>query len=104
MKNTTEAMHRHLGKAITELRRRMNWSQAELAQHIAWHGHDGSHPMEAPAIDLISKWEHGVKAPSRPYRVALARIAKGRKLTEELAPIFLAVGRLARGLTNRNVA
>lgn len=88
MKKATEAMHRHVGRAITELRRTMNWSQEELAHEIR--RHRTGLIMQEPTKDMVSKWEHGIKAPASEYRTALARIAAKDKATEDLAPIFLA--------------
>ena len=34
MKKTTEAMHAELGRAVCELRRRLAWSQEEMAAKI----------------------------------------------------------------------
>jgi transcriptional regulator with XRE-family HTH domain len=88
VKKTTEAMHRAVGRAITELRRTMNWSQEDLAREIRKHGTRHGHWMEAPPVDLISKWEHGFRAPDAEHRAALARIAANEKSTEGLVPIF----------------
>jgi hypothetical protein len=46
--------------------------------------------MPGPAVEMISKWEHGVRAPEPEYRAALARIAKKQKATADLEMIFLA--------------
>jgi len=46
--------------------------------------------MSAPPIQRISEWEAGQHAPAHEYRVALARIARRQKATEDLAPVFLA--------------
>lgn len=89
MKKTHEAMHRSVGKAVTELRRTRNWSQSELAHQIARHGRCGR-SMQAPTVGMISEWEHGLRAPAPEYRAALARIAKKDKSTEDLVPLFLA--------------
>ncbi len=46
--------------------------------------------MQEPTVAMISEWEHGLRAPAPEYRVALARIAKKEKSTEDLVPLFLA--------------
>jgi hypothetical protein len=68
----------------------MNWSQEELAREIRKHGTRHGRWMEAPAVELISKWEHGFRAPDADHRAALSRIAANEKSTEGLVPIFLA--------------
>jgi hypothetical protein len=46
--------------------------------------------MPGPAVEMISKWAHGVHAPEPEYRAALARIAKKQEATADLESIFLA--------------
>lgn len=85
MKKTTEVMHKAIGRAVVELRRRMNWGQAELARQISSE-HTGARLAANQA--MISQWEHGVHAPSPDYRIALSRIAARSKRTEDLAEFF----------------
>jgi transcriptional regulator with XRE-family HTH domain len=90
MKKPTEAMHPSVGRAIPELRRTRNWSQEELAARISKHGPRRGSWVEPPSARRISDWENGLRAPGADARVALARIARERKSTKDLAPIFLA--------------
>jgi transcriptional regulator with XRE-family HTH domain len=75
-------MHAELSGAICELRRRLEWSQEELAEAMAKHCRH-THPV------TVSRWERGVDAPSPQKRAALARIAQ-RKSYEDLAKLFRA--------------
>jgi transcriptional regulator with XRE-family HTH domain len=80
-------MLKTLADAISALRRFHDWSQEELAREISRHAPRGT---PAPDQPRVSEWEHRVKAPSSPHRIALARIAASFKATEDLAPLFLA--------------
>lgn len=88
IRESTEAMHRYVGKAITKVRRTRNWSQTELAHEIKRHAR--AHSALQPTIEMISMWENGTRAPASEYRAALGRIAAGKKATEDLALLFLA--------------
>jgi transcriptional regulator with XRE-family HTH domain len=82
-------MHQTVGKAITELRRVMNWSQEELAHELDKHAKQ-KRTLQEPTAKMVSKWEAGTHSPAPEHRVTLARLAKGQKATEDLVPIFLA--------------
>ena len=83
MRKTTEAMHTGLGSAVCELRRRLQWSQVELAHAIDKHG------ARTTDHGTVSRWERGVEAPSPGHRTALAKIADKHK-HEGLGDIFRA--------------
>lgn len=83
MRKTTEAMHVGLSSAVCELRRRMEWSQVELAHAIDKHG------ASTTGHGTVSRWERGVESPSPGHRAALAKIAEKHK-HEGLADIFRA--------------
>jgi len=51
-------------KEIVDLRKRLRWSQARLAQYFD------------TDKGTISRWERGVNAPSRPFVKMLDRLAK----------------------------
>jgi len=80
-------MRRILADAIGALRRFHDWSQEEMAREISRHAPRGT---TAPDRHRIMEWEHRVKSPSSPYRIALARIAGMFTATEYLVPLFLA--------------
>src|SRR5512138_3553334 len=80
-------MRQTIGDAIGELRRFHDWSQEELAREISRRARRGT---PAPPRQMISDWEHATHAPAPAHRIALARIAESEKLTEDLAPLFLA--------------
>ena len=83
MKKTTEAMHTGLGKAVNELRRRLEWSQEELARAI------GKHDGQPTDHMTVSRWERGIDAPLPVKRMALGKIA-AKHGHEELADVFRA--------------
>lgn len=85
----TEAMHRGLGRAVGQLRARMQWGQADLAKEINKHA-SRMNIVLTPDQGTISRWESGDKAPSPRHRMVLARIAAKHKATEDLAEIFRA--------------
>jgi transcriptional regulator with XRE-family HTH domain len=78
-------MHAELGIAVRALRRRLEWSQTEMAQAIDKHGD------KAKTTDYmtVSRWERGIDAPSPAKRMALAKIAAMRG-HEDLAKRFRA--------------
>src|SRR5512141_2129207 len=80
-------MRRIIGDAIGELRRFYDWGQDELAREISRNAKRGT---EAPTDEMVSRWEHAVRAPDPRYRTALARIAEKEGETANLVPIFLA--------------
>ena len=82
MKDTTELMHAEIGRAICELRRRLEWSQEQLAQAMTKNG-EYTHPV------TVSRWERGVDSPSPEKRMVLTRITHG-KGHEDLADLFRA--------------
>ena len=83
VRRTTEAMHAGLSSAVCELRRRLEWSQVELAHAIHKHG------ARTTDHGTVSRWERGVESPSPGHRTALAKIAEKHK-QEGLADIFRA--------------
>ena len=76
-------MHVGLSRDVCELRKRMEWSQVELAHAIDKHGVGTTDPW------TISRWERGVESPSPGHRTALAKIAEKHK-HHGLADIFRA--------------
>jgi transcriptional regulator with XRE-family HTH domain len=89
--------HQRLDKAITELRRRLDWGQAELAAQINMRrGRSGL--SLASTRHMVSQWENGEHLPSPIYRGALAEIAARHKGTKDLASAFR--GRPARPHAN----
>jgi DNA-binding transcriptional regulator YiaG len=72
LKRATQTMHQELAGAVSELRRRLDWGQAQLAKAIRRELR-GSVP--APYVQTISRWETGERSPSPVYRMALSRIA-----------------------------
>ena len=76
-------MHTWLGRAVNELRQRLEWSQEELGHAIGKHGGHATDYM------TVSRWERGIEAPSPVKRVALGKIAD-RHRQEDLADIFRA--------------
>ncbi len=87
VRRTTDAMRRGLGRAVVELRARMRWGQAELAEQISRHGGRGR--LLVPSQEVISRWENGTQAPSPAYRLALGRVA-AKHGHEDLAELFRA--------------
>lgn len=85
VKKATEVMHVELGRAVSALRRRLEWSQAELAHAIDKHGGKTS----ATDYMTISRWERAIDSPSPTKRMALAKIAAKRG-HEDLAKRFRA--------------
>lgn len=83
MRKTTEAMHAGLSSAVCELRRRLEWSQLELAHAIDKHG------VRTTDHATVSRWERGVESPSPGHRTALAKIADKHR-HEGLGDIFRA--------------
>jgi len=78
-------MHVELGIAVCELRRRLEWSQTQLAHAIDKH----SGKTETTDYMTISRWERGIDSPSPAKRMALAKIAAKRG-HEDLAKRFRA--------------
>jgi len=78
-------MHVELGIAVCELRRRLEWSQTELARAIDKQGSK----TKTTDYMTISRWERGIDSPSPAKRMALARIAAKRG-HEDLAKRFRA--------------
>ena len=76
-------MHAGLSSAVCELRRRMEWSQVELAHAIDKHG------ARKTDHGTVSRWERGGESPSPAHRTALAKIAEKHK-HDGLADIFRA--------------
>lgn len=74
-------MHVGLSSAVCELRKRMEWSQAELAHAIDKHCARTTDP------GTVSRWERGIESPSPAHRMALAKIAAKHK-HDGLADIF----------------
>ena len=87
MKRKTEIMQSAIRRALTELRKRRGWSQAELARQMIIHSSRVGVALD-PSKQEISGWEHGKHAPSPECRMVLARIAASHKRTEELALFF----------------
>ena len=85
LKRTTEVMHVELAVAVCELRRRLEWSQTELARAI------DKQRCKTSTTDYmtISRWERAIDSPSPPKRMALAKIAAKRG-HEDLAKRFRA--------------
>jgi DNA-binding transcriptional regulator YiaG len=83
LKKTTEVMHNWLGRAVNELRQRLECSQEELARAIGKHGGKTTDHM------TVSRWERGIEAPSPIKRMALGKIA-AKHGHEELADVFRA--------------
>lgn len=80
-------MHAELGRAVCELRRRLEWSQQEMAARIdKVMGRASGVSTQQP---VISRWENGIDAPSQVHRAALAKIAE-KHGHEDLAGIFRA--------------
>lgn len=75
-------MHAELGEAVCELRRRLQWSQEQLAQGLGKNGRR-THSI------TVSRWERGVDSPSPEKRTVLTRIAQ-RKGYEDLAIVLRA--------------
>ena len=82
MKYTTELMHAEIGRASCELRRRLEWSQEQLAEAMT-KGGQYTHPI------TVSRWERGVDSPCPEKRFMLAKIAQGKR-QEDLADLFRA--------------
>jgi hypothetical protein len=82
VKRTTEVMHAELSKAVCELRRRLEWSQAEIGQALSKYG-------QATHRFTVSRWERGLETPYPEKRAALAKIADSAG-HEDLAAIFRA--------------
>jgi transcriptional regulator with XRE-family HTH domain len=77
-------MRQVVGQAVRELRRQMEWDQAQLAKHLQ-RFHPRGHPMPALPQETISRWESGRKfTPSADHRLALAKITERQK--EKLLP------------------
>jgi transcriptional regulator with XRE-family HTH domain len=83
LKKTTEVMHVELGWAVIELRRRLEWSQTELARAIDKQGQN----RRATDYMTIGRWERGIDSPSPAKRMALAKISTKRG-HEDLAKRF----------------
>jgi transcriptional regulator with XRE-family HTH domain len=75
-------MHAHIGRAVHELRRRLAWSQEELAAAISKHG-------QHTHASAVSRWERGVETPYPEKRSILAKIA-AKDEHEDLAALFRA--------------
>ncbi len=87
MKQTTKRLrHTELANAICELRRRLNWSQTELARAI---DKRLGHAKGATGFRVISDWERSIKSPNPDNRSALAQLALKQEW-EDLAAIFTA--------------
>jgi transcriptional regulator with XRE-family HTH domain len=82
LKKTTEVMHAEIGKAVCELRRRLEWSQEQLAEALS-KARQPTHPL------TVSRWERGVEAPCPEKRSSLAKIAT-KAGHEDLAALFRA--------------
>jgi transcriptional regulator with XRE-family HTH domain len=76
-------MHVGLSSVVCELRKRMGWSQVELAHAI------DKHCARTTDHGTISRWERGIESPSPAHRRALAKIAEKHK-HDGLADIFRA--------------
>jgi transcriptional regulator with XRE-family HTH domain len=84
VRNHSLAVRRQLlSKAIKTLRERVRWTQHQLAAALSKH----LGKRRTTRQTTISKWEHGVQAPSAAYRIALAQIAASRA-HEDLAALF----------------
>src|ERR1017187_2673084 len=77
VKKATEVMHVELGRAVSALRRRLEWSQTELARAIDKQGRGA----KVTDYMTISRWERGIDLPSPAKRMALAKISTDRKST-----------------------
>src|SRR5689334_12101619 len=88
VKRTTEAMHQGLSRAVVELRARMKWGQADLAQAIQLQG-SRVHLILTPDQGTISRWERCQSAPSQQHRMVLSRISS-KNGHEDLAELFRA--------------
>src|ERR1017187_3819852 len=77
VKKATEVMHVELGRAVSALRRRLEWSQTELARAIDKQGRGA----KVTDYMTISRWERGIDSPSPAKRMALAKISTDRKST-----------------------
>ena len=75
-------MHIEIGHATCELRRRLEWSQEQLAEALTKYG-EATHPV------TVSRWERGVDSPSPEKRSVLGRIAD-RRDHADLAEVFRA--------------
>src|SRR5690242_8688922 len=82
LRKTTEIMHAHIGNAVVELRRRLNWSQEDLADKMRKHGR----PLHGPTV---CKWEKGKDSPSPENRMVLAKLST-KEGHEDLAALFRA--------------
>ncbi len=82
MRKTTQVMHAQIGKAILELRRRMDWSQEQLGMQIGKQG-------QPTHVNVIGRWERGAESPSPTKRCALAKLAAKHE-HEDLAALFRA--------------
>lgn len=89
MKSTTDAMHRGLGRAAMDLRAKMEWSQADLANEIAKMAIKMRVPIRPTQVS-VCRWETGETSPSPQHRMILARIASRDKRTGHLADLFRA--------------
>ena len=80
-------MRAELGKAVCELRRRLEWSQDHLGYAITRHGGRprGGNPETYRLV--ISRWENSTRAPAPVCRMALAKIAANHG-HEDLARVF----------------
>ena len=82
MKDTTELMHAEIGRAICELRRRMEWSQEQLANAMTKNG-QYTHPV------TVSRLGTRIDSPSPEKRMILTRMTHS-KGHEDLADLFRA--------------
>ncbi|HEX7970698.1 MAG TPA: hypothetical protein VF501_00505 [Thiobacillus sp.] len=89
MKQTTDAMHRGLRKAVVDLRERMRWGQEDLANEITKVAAKMKIPI-SPNRRCVIRWEAGEAAPDPQHRAVLARIAARDPRTEDLAELFRA--------------
>ena len=87
MRKTIDVMHRAIGRALIELRKRRDWSQADLARRITIDARYARSTVR-PDQHTISRWENGTHAPSPACRQVLAKVAASHRHTDDLALFF----------------
>lgn len=105
MKKTIDVTRRAIARALIELRKRRDWSQAELARRMIIDARY-ARSMVRPDQATISKWENGTHLPSPACRQLLAKIGSSHKRTNALALFFWYWGHLIHvhdlGLTDES--
>ena len=87
MQKTIEVMQRAIAGALIELRKRRDWSQADLARRITIDARYARSTVR-PDQHTISRWENGTHVPSPACRQVLAKVAASHRRTDDLALFF----------------